>query len=503
MRELLFLLKTKIADAASEFATDSIDLIHVYGFHDYDSIKRGFETWRPKLAADVVIICNNIFDQDHGCEIWRFRQGPQSRFQDNQAFLHSDELGVLQCGAAENRDGFGWLEKGSEEREKLKNYFFALGTRQIEQLELAQAKAGLIALNKTLTNCQAEVSNLSHTIDGLKAQLAILKQAVAQRDLSNGTLTDERDLAVKNYADVRRSTSWRVTAPLRFLGYLLKGDFATALNALRWVITQRITRLPPSVQGTLTELLSGPQKVRSCLLYSSANYAAITTIVDERCGLSCLPPWSDPLCAVLPADPPAIDVSVVTFNSSRWVAAFVDSLLALDYPKSKLNFSFVDNSSTDSTLAELRIAARCLESVGSAVTLRSRPNHGFGSGHNFAIRAGSAPFCLVTNIDLAFERDALTRVVANALADLPQAAAWEFRQKPYEHPKFYDPVTGITNWNTHACVLLRREAIEHVGGYDEALFVYGEDVELSYRFASRGIPSILSIGNCIPLQLRF
>ena len=99
---------------------------------------------------------------------------------------------------------------------------------------------------------------------------------------------------------------------------------------------------------------------------------------------------------------------------------------------------------------------------------------------------GTAPFCLITNIDLVFEKDSLRRLASTACADNAQAAAWEMRQKPYEHPKFYDPVTGTTNWNSHACVLLRRSAVESVGGYDDTLFMYAEDVELSYRLRRAG-----------------
>lgn len=103
-----------------------------------------------------------------------------------------------------------------------------------------------------------------------------------------------------------------------------------------------------------------------------------------------------------------------------------------------------------------------------------------------AIKDGSAPFCLVSNVDLTFEPEALQHIVSTAMADDDKVAAWELRQKPYEHPKFYDPVTGITNWNSHACVLFRRSSIEKAGCYDETLFMYGEDVELSYRLRRSG-----------------
>jgi GT2 family glycosyltransferase len=90
-------------------------------------------------------------------------------------------------------------------------------------------------------------------------------------------------------------------------------------------------------------------------------------------------------------------------------------------------------------------------------------------------------------VDIVFAKDSITKVVAAALADAKaEVASWELRQAPYEHPKYYDPVTLETNWSSHACVLVRRSAYVEVGGYEREIFMYGEDVELSYRFRSYG-----------------
>ena len=258
------------------------------------------------------------------------------------------------------------------------------------------------------------------------------------------------------------------------------------MNVIYKVISRLFILLPVVMQSNVKRRLSEWRSYRDDFFNSSANRPAHDVIVAERCAVTKAKPSCDPLCALLPTDVPMIDLSAVTYNSSRWIAGFVGSLLTLDYPKNKLTIRFVDNTSTDSTLVELRAAALQLESVGYAVTIMQQPNRGFGAGHNVAIRMGTAPFCLVTNVDLVFEPNALGRVVATAVADAPCAAAWELRQKPYEHPKFYDPVTGTTNWNSHACVLIRRTAIDKIGGYDESLFMYGEDVELSYRLRRAG-----------------
>ena len=87
---------------------------------------------------------------------------------------------------------------------------------------------------------------------------------------------------------------------------------------------------------------------------------------------------------------------------------------------------------------------------------------------------------------MEFEAKTLINLVETALADHEEVAQWECRQKPYEHPKHYSPVTGDTLWCSSACTLFRTSALRKVGGYEHRLFMYGEDVELSYRLRDHG-----------------
>jgi len=184
---------------------------------------------------------------------------------------------------------------------------------------------------------------------------------------------------------------------------------------------------------------------------------------------------------------PVIDVSVVTFNSGKWIDGFFESLRAQNYPLSKLNMFFVDNGSSDSTLEALQRWQTLLGQDVAGFDIMEGDNVGFGAGHEKAIRKGRSEYFLVSNVDIVFAKDSITKVVAAALADAKaEVASWELRQAPYEHPKYYDPVTLETNWSSHACVLVRRSAYVEVGGYEREIFMYGEDVELSYRFRSYG-----------------
>lgn len=184
---------------------------------------------------------------------------------------------------------------------------------------------------------------------------------------------------------------------------------------------------------------------------------------------------------------PTIDVSVVAYNSGRWINQFFSTLIAQSYPLSKINLFIVDHGSVDGTVAEVSEQISKLGSKFASAQLIRQENLGFGAGHDTAIKKGQSVFCLVTNLDVEFTESSLCEVVRAALQDKNnEVASWELRQIPYEHPKYYDPVTLETNWSSHACVLIRRSAYTKVGGYDPHIFMYAEDVELSYRFRSYG-----------------
>ena len=188
-----------------------------------------------------------------------------------------------------------------------------------------------------------------------------------------------------------------------------------------------------------------------------------------------------------PSPCPQVDVSIVTHNSARHLTGLFASLAEQAGSGALLRVTFVDNASTDDTVAALlEWQLRYGNAFDAIEVLTNSRNLGFGAAHNQAIGRGSAPFLLILNPDTGLRADCLGRLLLTAEADDARFAAWEPRQVPFEHPKKYDPVTMTTSWCSGAALLMRRSAFQEVGGFDTRFFLYCEDVDLSWRLRRKG-----------------
>jgi GT2 family glycosyltransferase len=179
----------------------------------------------------------------------------------------------------------------------------------------------------------------------------------------------------------------------------------------------------------------------------------------------------------------AVDVSIVTFRPELpQLQQLLDSLAA---PGADVALFIHDNSPEPEVSSRVGEIAREAP-FGHVDVRRSGSNVGFGRGHNANAERGAAPMLLVINQDCVLEPGALAVLLAAAETAPPDVVAWEMRQVPYEHPKAYDPVTLATGWVSGAATLFRREAFEAVGGFEPRIFMYGEDVDLSWRLRARG-----------------
>lgn len=88
------LLKMDFEEAARLFDDESIDLLHIDGFHTYEAVSNDFTVWLPKLAPHGVILFHDISETKEGFGVYKFWDEVK-RLYPSLEFLHSHGLGVL------------------------------------------------------------------------------------------------------------------------------------------------------------------------------------------------------------------------------------------------------------------------------------------------------------------------------------------------------------------------------------------------------------------------
>jgi len=177
---------------------------------------------------------------------------------------------------------------------------------------------------------------------------------------------------------------------------------------------------------------------------------------------------------------PDVDLLIVFHNSRRWIPDLLVSLRQISVP---ITAYFLDNASTDGTPELLADEVQSLPF--RAFVLRSTRNNGFARGVNLLAAQSQGRFMFLLNPDTRLEKGCLETLLAKAGSD-PRIGICDAKQLPREHPKAWDKSTGETSWCSGAAALVRREAFDQVGGFDERFFMYCEDVDLSWKLWLKG-----------------
>jgi N-acetylglucosaminyl-diphospho-decaprenol L-rhamnosyltransferase len=206
------------------------------------------------------------------------------------------------------------------------------------------------------------------------------------------------------------------------------------------------------------------------------------------------------------------DVSavVVTYNAAQWIARSLESLRG-----AVGELIVVDNGSTDATVELVR------EKFPEALVIEQE-NRGFGAGNNVGMRAASGRYFVLLNPDAWLTEGALAALVAFA-DEHPEAAVvgprllnpdgslqrsvrgypspWRiateyfFLRKLAPRSRTLNAFFGANfdhesvreaEFLGGACLLVRRDAVDSVGGFDEDFFLMSEEVDWCYRFRQAG-----------------
>ena len=176
---------------------------------------------------------------------------------------------------------------------------------------------------------------------------------------------------------------------------------------------------------------------------------------------------------------PSVSIVSLVFNRREELRESLQHMGAIDYDHEQLEFIVVDNASTDGSAA--MVAAEFPD-----VRLIVRDENCGVSGFNDGFAAASGDYVLALDDDCYLPPDGLKRAITAARehrADLVSFGVVSSYNPETRFDKKY-PTGLLSFWG--CAVLISREVLDELRGYDPNIFVWANELEFMLRFFDRG-----------------
>jgi GT2 family glycosyltransferase len=204
-----------------------------------------------------------------------------------------------------------------------------------------------------------------------------------------------------------------------------------------------------------------------------------------------------------------VTVIFLLYNASETTAALVDAISAQKHPHLKsqsewLDVVFMDDRSSDNTLAELHLALSRIGHPPNYHVETNSTNLGLARTLNKALQRVRTPFALTCHLDCFFGSETYVAEMFDLIERHPEAAAIAGQPTlPLQEIGLAEKINLISNlmpilpakknadvepvgFAEGRCDIFRVEALKAVGFYDTALRVAGEDQLLAGKLRQAG-----------------
>lgn len=230
--------RTLFSEALLQIVDESVDLLHIDGFHSYEAAQGDFESWLPKLAPNAVVLFHDVAPETGygSADYWRDLSAQHPGF----AFPHSFGLGVL---LPKGTEGFEYLL--SEEFERWRSYYPDHALRRLGEWQardhtemIEERDAALRGQADMIDERDAAMARQADMIDERDAALARQTQMIDDRDAAVRSLRDELGRAEAAVAERQQmvATMEDQLADKRWLYENVTRGLRAGRRVFRWVL---------------------------------------------------------------------------------------------------------------------------------------------------------------------------------------------------------------------------------------------------------------------------
>ncbi|WP_109298847.1 glycosyltransferase family 2 protein [Aquimarina sp. AU474] len=221
-----------------------------------------------------------------------------------------------------------------------------------------------------------------------------------------------------------------------------------------------------------------------------------------------------------------LSIVIVSFNVRYFLEQCVLSLKAATLPINS-EIIVVDNNSTDDSCKMIK------DDFPDIILIENKINEGFSKANNQGVAVAKGLYVCFLNPDTIIAADTFIRLL-NQAKELPNVGLLgprlisgtgnfleeskrnipspltSFRRffrlnlgNVKSYYAYHIPDTGIGDVDVlvGAFILVKKELFDSVGGFDEDYFIYGEDIDLSYKIKKKGLQNYY-IGNIVAVHYR-
>jgi GT2 family glycosyltransferase len=190
---------------------------------------------------------------------------------------------------------------------------------------------------------------------------------------------------------------------------------------------------------------------------------------------------------------PLVSVLISNQNGTAWLPRCIESLLKQTLVD-QMEIIVVDNVSKDDSVA---LSKKLLAGFPRGIVLENPKDLGFTGGNNTGARAATGEFLFITNNDVWLEPDCLEKLIAGTRAAKANASTplvLNYGDDTFQDLGFFGfDIFGLPSQSRPetkgrevfipggCAYLIEREVFNRIGGFDEAFYMYAEEVDLSWR----------------------